>query len=238
MIVAAVLILSISALGQSVFGFGAGLISIPLLSQFFPVKDAVTLSLLLQLALGLLVLPSFRSLQWKPLRWLLLGMLPATFAGMTMLWMFQDIVLRWFLAALLAGFLLRSFFLPDVRLTWLGSPAGALGAGTAAGIVQGMMGTSGPILVMFFSEVSRCKVVFRVSLLLVLFLSNFLRIVLAGPMGMFNSQVVTAGLYAAPFVALAMWGGERIHHLLSETVYRRSILAILSVSLVMLVLKG
>lgn len=155
-----------------------------------------------------------------------------------MLWMFDDRILRWVLAIVLFVFLVRSVFFREVRLPWLGTKLGAFGAGSAAGVVQGMMGTSGPILVMYLVETVSERVVFRTSLLLVLFLSNVLRIVLAGPMGLLNHQVAVIGGLALPFILFAMWAGDKLHNGISEKIYRSAILGILSFALVMLVVNS
>lgn len=53
--IAATIIIALAFFGESIFGFGGGLIAIPLLSLLIGVKDAVTLVLIFQLLMGLMI---------------------------------------------------------------------------------------------------------------------------------------------------------------------------------------
>ncbi len=64
-IVLAILIISIAFLGESIFGFAGALISVPLLSLFLGVHDAVTLVLIFQLCTGLLIFKAYKHVNWK-----------------------------------------------------------------------------------------------------------------------------------------------------------------------------
>src|SRR5258708_33640020 len=61
----AAIIIAIAFFGESIFGFGGGLISIPLLSLLIGVKGAVTLVLIFQLLTGLLIWKSYKHIDWK-----------------------------------------------------------------------------------------------------------------------------------------------------------------------------
>lgn len=234
MTILALTVLCVAAFGQAAFGFGAGLVAIPLLSLLLNVKDAVTLSLLLQVSLGVLVFFSFRSIEWRSLRWLLLGFLPFTMLGMMLLGSFSEPVLRALLSFTLGAYLVRVWFFPRWSASGLDSPLGAWLSGLGAGFLQGLLGTGGPVLVMYLSEIDLSKERFRATLLLLLCLSNLSRILVAAPAGMFSHQVLQIGWKAIPLVPLAMWGGSWVHGRLNEAVYRKGVQFLLLGSLLAL----
>jgi uncharacterized membrane protein YfcA len=65
LIIAAVATTAISFLCESIFGFGGGLMSIPILTLLLGVRDGVTFVLLFQLLMGLLIFQSYKDIQWK-----------------------------------------------------------------------------------------------------------------------------------------------------------------------------
>ncbi|MCB0336701.1 MAG: hypothetical protein KDD62_10365, partial [Bdellovibrionales bacterium] len=62
------LIIFAAFLGQAIFGFGGGLLAIPLLSIMVPVREAVTIVLCFQLLAGVLVFEAAEQLSWSSIK--------------------------------------------------------------------------------------------------------------------------------------------------------------------------
>jgi len=58
-------IITLAFLGEAMFGFGGGLIAVPLLSLLLGVKEAVTLVLIFQVLMGFLLIRCYRDIAWK-----------------------------------------------------------------------------------------------------------------------------------------------------------------------------
>ena len=175
----ALVIVSLGTLGQVVFGFGGGLIAIPPLSLLVGVQDAVTLALVLQLVTGLLVWELRAELKWTVLRPLLAGLIAGTAAGTYLLASVPENILRLFLAGFIVVYLIKSQFFDDLAFPGLRRTGGGLLTGLVAGLLQGLIGSGGPPLVIYLRETVRDKSAMRASLLLLLFLSNCLRLPLS-----------------------------------------------------------
>ncbi len=231
-------IITLAFLGEAMFGFGGGLIAVPLLSLLLGVKEAVTLVLIFQVLMGFLLIRCYRDIAWKVVGMLSVGLIIGLAIGTVSLVMVKESILRLILAAFIFLFLTKTFFFNDLSFKkgsggFLGSIAGALG-----GLFQGMIGTGGPPLVMFLSELKMEKEAFRATLILLLFACNVLRVIAYGSMGLFTGPILEASLPALPFFGVALVVGHRIHHLISEKVYRYSVYTLLFVAAVSLALKG
>lgn len=127
-------------------GFGSALVIVPLLSWHWPLPHVVALVLLLDLPMCLVQGGlNHRQVQWREVRLLLPGMVLGSVLG---LWLVQVLEPRWPLIMLglyvvviglrqLRNAPTQPRKIPD-RLGWL--------AGGAAGVVEMMFGTAGPVL--------------------------------------------------------------------------------------------
>jgi uncharacterized membrane protein YfcA len=224
-----VVIVGLGTLGQALFGFGGGLIIVPLVALLLGIKTAVALALVVQLAMGILVFPALKHVRWN-LAWpVLLTMLPCTALGIWMYESFNEVILRIVLMVFIGLFLTNKLLFPNLRL-FRPTPIWAGVAGAFGGILQGVLGTGGPPLVMLLAEYDLEKHEFRALVMLLLFAANLLRFALFSSQGLFSPQVQSMGLYSIPLVLLALFLGERLHSIISENTYRFSVYAILGLS--------
>lgn len=231
-------IIMLAFLGEAMFGFGAGLIAVPLVSLLLGVKEGVTLVLIFQVLMGFLLIRCYRDIAWKAVGLLGVGLVIGSVIGTVSLVLVKESVLRLILAAFIFLFLAKSFFFKDLSFKKGGS--GMLGgiAGALGGLFHGMIGTGGPPFVMYLSEIKIDKAAFRATLILLLFSCNVLRVIAYGSMGLFTESILKASLPALPFFGVALVVGHRIHHLISEKVYRYSVYTLLFAAAVSLTLKG
>lgn len=145
----AVVFLGYLVLGVS--GFGSALTIVPLLAMQWPLFTVVPLVLLLDLPAGLLLARLNASrIRWRELAWLAPGIVAGAALGA---WLARWTAQPWALALLGAYVLavaLRGLFAlapaAPASLRW--APA----AGGAAGIVESLFGTAGPVLVAWLSR--------------------------------------------------------------------------------------
>lgn len=229
-------IITVAFLGEAIFGFGGGLIAIPLLSIFLGVKDGVTLVLVFQFFMGLLILGSYREIHWKLLLPMSVTLVLGTILGTYMLSIVSDSALRIFLAFSIFAFLLRmvlfkGFAFIKTKLTFWSYLSGFFG-----GLFQGIIGTGGPVLTMYLSVVLPHKVALRAALIYLFFVTSIVRVILSYTNGLFNQTVLSLALPILPFFFLAIYAGHRIHKKIDEKYYRFAVYIVLFVSAVLMLL--
>ncbi len=231
-------IVAVAFLGEAMFGFGGGLLAVPLVSLLVDVREAVMLVLLFQVSMGLLLIRNWRGIAWRPVRLVSVGLLAGVILGTMSLVMVPDWILRLILAIFILLFLIREMFFKNISFAhWhpevLGSGAGALG-----GWLHGVIGTGGPPFVMFLSELKIEKTAFRATLIVLLFFCNIVRVSAAWYADLFAESIVMMSLPAFPLFGVALVGGQWLHHLISEKAYRLSVYTLLFIAAVSLTLKG
>src|SRR5665213_1550288 len=142
-------IISIAFFGESIFGFGGGLIAIPLLSLLLGVRDAVTWVLIFQPFMGLLVWQSYARIDWKAARPMMPGVLIGTIVGTLLLSKASISFLQLFLAASILLFLIKTVWFKGFTFGHKSNAGSAAAAGLSGGLFQGLIGTGGPVLTMY-----------------------------------------------------------------------------------------
>ncbi len=231
------LIIFLGALGQSAFGFGGGLIAIPLLSLIIGVRDSVTLALVLQLATGFLLLKLRKDLRWDILKPMIAPLLVGTALGTYLLSLASEAFLRVFLAGFIFIYLIKTQFFDDsrspfLRNRWFGSLAGG-----TAGLIQGLIGSGGPPMLIYLREIISEPASVRAGLLLLLLITNSLRLIMSLSTGLFSSFVLNVSLAAIPCLLLAMFLGEKVFRRFSENGYKSAISILLVISMLSLLYK-
>ena len=223
---------------QSVFGFGGGLISIPLLSLIVGVKTAVTLVLMFQMCSCVLLFAIWKEVNWKFVfrcsPWLIGG----AAIGVKALSGLADEPLIWCLVFAIILYLIRAVFFPNSKLGIKNHHVlSALGGGLG-GIFQGMLGTGGPPLVMAISEAKLPKSEMRATLTALFFIMNIVRISLSSVTGLVTDEIVRMTLIILPFFLLGIYLGHKVHYRVKEEYYRHAVNLILLGSVVSLVFKA
>ena len=218
--------------GEAVFGFGAGLIALPILSQIYPIKVAVTLLLSFQFVVAVLILKSYQHIAWDVIKRLALPTIVFVSIGAFSLTYFSDAVLRMILLVFIVLYLLKEIFFSDLKLGSRDSKGFALFGGLFGGWFQGVLGTGGPGYLIYLNELGLSKAQFRVTILLLFFICNFIRTIIFYSEGLFTPEVLKLTAYSVPVVGLSLYTGYRIHHGVSEFLYRKVIYGVLTLSAV------
>lgn len=178
-------------------GFAVGLLSVPVLVQFFPPK----------LALAALTLPMFLAnlpLLWKegvPIQFLttrpefIAAVLIGTLFGILGFATAPTVSINLLLSVYLFGFLLHQH-LPTEQITQGLAPLTSSEAlvGGIGGVVSGAFLTGGPIFVSYLHTTRAEKAEFATTLALIFFLITGIRIITLYPLGLFGFVEILLGI--------------------------------------------
>lgn len=239
------LIVVLGFLAQSIFGFGGGLITVPLVSLVLGVKDTVTLILLFQFCTGLLIFKTRHTTAWKVALPITIGMLVGIPVGVYSLTVLSETLLRRFLAVFILLFLVRMQFFPNLSFGPNRTLEGrfqqefifATLIGVAFGWVQGMLGSGGPIVVMYLLAVLPEKAAFRSTLIYLGFASQVVRVVASLSVGLITAPLLNLALPILPFFLIAIFAGQYLQHKIPENYYQIAVRLILFGSAISLLLK-
>lgn len=206
-----IIIICAAFLTEAIFGFGGGLIAVPLLSLLLGVQDAVTTVLIFQLGMGFLLFSSYKNVDWHHAMPLTIGLLLGTTVGTYSLATIDETLLRKILAVSILLFLLLPFIVkkpsvPEKRSGIVGVLSGVFG-----GWFQGIIGTGGPVFTMYLSAIVQDKYAFRATLIFVFFITSLIRMGTSISLGLFNQQILTMTLFAFVPYLLALLLGSKLH---------------------------
>lgn len=237
-IILTILIIAMAFFGESLFGFGGGLIAIPLLSLILGVKDAVTLVLIFQFLIGILILKNYKSIDWKVAKPMTYTLVVGVAAGTLLLSGLSTAFLQIFLAVIIILFLIKSEFFGSITLGKGRNNLYASIAGLGGGMLQGLIGAGGPVLTMYTSTAIDKKIAIRATLIYLFFIPNIVRMAVSAPQQLFTTQIIDLFLLCLPFFALAIYLGQRIHRHINERYYRLGINIVLGFSAFALLIKA
>lgn len=237
-VIVSVIIIFIAFFGESMFGFGGGLVAIPLLSLLLGVKDAVTLVLIFQLLMGLLIWKTYRQIEWKVAKPMTFGLIIGTVAGTLLLAQSSIVFLQLFLAIFILIFLIKTFFFNGFSFGSKTSSIIGSSVGASGGLFQGLIGTGGPVLMMYLSVAISRKTILRATLIYLFFITSIIRVGLSIPQGLFTSRLLNLALIALPFFLLAIALGQIAHYKVSEKYYKITIYIILLSASISLLFKS
>lgn len=215
-------VIFISTLIRSTFGFGNALIAMPLLVLLIGVKTASPLVALTGSVISVFMLiQGWRALQWKETLVLLAASLPGIPLGLFLLTSVPESIVKSILGLLLIGFGLYNLLeirLPSLSYQWLAVPFGLL-----AGILGGAYNTNGPPIVIYAVFRGWTKDQFRASLQGFFLISNLLIIAGHGITGLWTREIVVQFLGSIPLVGLAVYLGGKFSSRFSQEIFNKVI---------------
>ena len=240
-------------------GFGAGVVSIPLLLLALPLEVVIPLVT----AMGMIAsagqaVHQRRWVDWSAVGGLLVPSLLGVAAGLALFAVLDPQLLLKALAAFIIGYALWGYLPrkrgqdpfardasarkaslpfarkgPDPFSTWLGRLAGALG-GFVATVFGGM---AGPLYVVYLRTRALDKTSFRATMSFALLCLAAVRAVGYGSLGFYDARVLWLLAGALPVVFLAMVAGDHWHARLDEARFGHIVAGLLALSGVALLFK-
>jgi uncharacterized protein len=234
---AVVLVASYALRGSTGFG---GFVAMPLLALVIPMKVLVPVWTLLTISSSATLFGKDRKHVSFPM---ILRILPSCTLGILLgLWLFKTLDAAWLsrgLGALVSGYGLYALW--QTRGGGAGNPpprAIATVASFLAGAVGTMFGTMASLFFAIYMEAIRVtKDQFRGTLSALMMTLAVIRGLGYYAVGEFGRESLLLFAAALPFMLTGIFIGDRIHTGLSETVFRRTVCAILILSGIPLMLK-
>ncbi|MEM7542775.1 MAG: sulfite exporter TauE/SafE family protein [Pseudomonadota bacterium] len=217
---------------QTIAGFGMGMIlmavigasgSIPL-----PILTAVV-SLISFANVTLSMKGHLDSIDWRILRWLIVGQLPAIVVGVSLITLL-DRDWRWILEVLLGLFITAgsaSMMIKPVSRPTVSTPSACVVAGFGGGILGGLFSASGPVLGWFVYRQPLAIEVIRSTLLCFFAIATMGRTAIVGLQGGLVADVWLFTATGLPLVFMGAWLGRWLPPKLSETNLKRGVFCFL-----------
>lgn len=224
--VLAVAIVAVGSAVQRVLGFGAALVSVPLLLLVEPrlVPGPITIAGLAVIVL--MVIGTHREADWRGVRWIAIGLVPGTVLAGVALAVFPQRTLAVGAGALVlaaVGAVVARRRWPRRRRSWLGSGALSGFMGTASGI-------GGPPVALLYHDAQ--APVLRATLARVFLVSAGLTLVALAGADRLGSADWAAGVAMMPGGPLGYLAGTRLAALLDGDRLRRGVLVLSGISAV------
>lgn len=230
------LILFLGGFVQGLSGFGAVLISLPLLAVFLDIKTVIPLVALAAQAMALIQLIQLRRhFEWKTVLPLVGSAFPGVLVGVFFLKRFDKSLIHLTLGIILIAYsLYRLFYRTDInglRNRW------AYLFGFLGGCLGGAFGAAGPPIILYTSLNSWSKDKKKVTLQGYFVLSGFVIILAHALVGL--STVTTAKLFGAslPMIILGSYAGSFFYGRIPEAGYHQMMLILLIALGVMMILR-
>ena len=231
-------ILLVAYLIRGITGFGSGLIAVPLLALFLPLKFVVPLVLLLDFtASTVLGGVTFKRVRWRELQVLVPFAMIGILIGTHLLVRVPQTPLLIALGLLVMLFGLRSLL--NLHGDKVISRAWAIPAGLTGGLIGSLFGTGGPPNVIYLTHRIHDKGELRATFSALFFIDGLTRIVTFIIVGLLLSTKVWLTYAAAlPLMLGGLYLGNRVHLGLSSAQMARLVGVLLLVSGVSLLFKA
>jgi uncharacterized protein len=216
----------LAAIVRGFSGFGFSLLSITAISLLLPPKEIVPSIFLLEVAASINMIPSiWREIDWRSIRWLLLGYVIALPFGIFALSRFPEPPMQ--LAMSIFVFVTAVMMLRGFRLEKTPSAAATTITGAASGIFNGAFGIGGPPVVLFYFSTPAAAAVSRASVI-----AFFLSTDVLGLGGHYYEGLITEQSFAQflawlPALLIGIWVGAHFFRRVNQVLFRRIVLVIL-----------
>jgi len=216
----------LAAFVRGLTGFGSSLLWVSSLTLVLAPAEVVPMVLLFEVAASAALLPAvWRQVHWRSLAWVSAGMLAATPFGVTLLLALSADGLRLLigLVVVVASLLLWR----GPRASGPGGTAAALATGLASGLLNGSTAAGGPPVVLFYFA-GGALAAGRASVIAYFLLSDALGAGIMASQGLVSEQVLWRWTAFLPLVGLGIWLGHRRFLRTSPELFRRFVLALLT----------
>ncbi|MBM3385570.1 MAG: sulfite exporter TauE/SafE family protein [Betaproteobacteria bacterium] len=219
-------------------GFGSTVIALPLLVHLFPLKFAVSLLMLLDLAVAALFGARMRrEVRLDEIRWLLPFMLGGMLLRLTVLITAPEepllLTLGTFVLAYAAWGLFRRGGPPPLARGWCAP------IGFAGGVFSALFGTGGVLFAIYNAGRIHSAAELRATNAAMIVLASLLRLALFALAGLLTQEgLLTAASALLPAMILGFWAGSRLHHRAPATMIVHSLYALMVIAGLSLIVRA
>jgi len=219
-------------------GFGSTVVAVPLLALALPLKFAVPMMMMLDLAATFMLGARMRKgIRWEEVSWLVPFILAGMALGLTLL-------IRVAEGSLLLGLGAFVLLYAAYGLTRRGVPISlgrlwSVPVGLAGGALSALFGTGGVIFAMYFTGRIRDKAALRATNASMIMFSALVRVVLFGVTGLLAQDgLLMCSALLVPAMLLGFYLGNRLHSVIPAANVVVAVYSVLVVAGVSLVVRG
>lgn len=227
----------LAAIVRGFSGFGFSLLSITAISLILPPREIVPTIFLLEVAASINLIPSiWRQIDWRSIRWLLLGYVIALPFGVFALARFPEPPMQLAMSILVFGtavLMLRGF-----RMKKTPGATATTATGAASGILNGAFGIGGPPVVLFYFSTPAVAAVSRASVIAFFLSTDILGLGMLGYEGLVTSQSFAQFLAWLPALLAGVWVGAHGFKRMDQAMFRKAVLVLLMLLAVMTLAKA
>jgi uncharacterized membrane protein YfcA len=207
-------------------GFGFAMFAVTGLSLLRPPAEIVPMVLVLEIIASLQLLPSvWGDVDWRSLRWLLIGMVLSTPVGVWVLTAAPAAATRTLVSVLV---LLASVALwQGFSLRQVPGPRATFATGAVSGLLNGSAGIGGPPAILFYFSSPAGAVVSRASLITYFLGTDIVAAVFAAAYGLLTAEALLRALALLVPLALGVAIGNRRFIQSNPESFRRIVLVLL-----------
>jgi uncharacterized membrane protein YfcA len=236
------LILSLAVLGaaalQSATGIGFGIIAGPVLLVALNDGSAIQISAMLNLVIALLLMPSvWDAWDRQLMKSLLIGIAVGSPLGL-LVFLSIDTALLKILAGIVVLFALysvvRGAFASAKNPDQVSGGSGQIPIGMIAGMMGGSLAMPGPVPAAWMASKGFAKDTIRATILVMFVFAYGLALVLQATLAGISADSIELSAKLLPATAIGVWLGRLLERRMSETVFRRLLVAILVLTAVIL----
>lgn len=220
---------------RALTGFGAGLISIPLLVLLWDVKFVVPLQLLFEIGISAILLPKvWKDIDFKHVVNLCVGLFFGNMAGAWTLKHAETESLKTVLVGLVLFFSLYIAWTAKKPLDLKIGHSWGVVFGVVGGFFGGAFGMSGPIVVPYLAHEIRDKSKLRATIIAVFLLASTWTGVAHWKNGLYSAESFIAFAWLTPAFLVATLLGNWAHFRVDEILFRRVVAGVLFGSAILL----
>jgi uncharacterized protein len=225
-----VLVVAVAYVVFGLTGFGSTVLALPVLALVLPLKFAVPLLMLLDLAAFFVMGASFRrQVDLREIGWLLPFMLAGMAVGLTLLIRVAEqyllVVLGAFLLLYAVHGLLRRGEARRLSRGW------CVPIGLAGGAFSALFGTGGVLFALYNAGRTTDKAVLRANNAAMIMLSSLVRVVLFAAAGLLTQDgLLGFALLLAPALFGGLWLGNRLHARVPAAAVVKAVYAVLVIT--------
>jgi uncharacterized membrane protein YfcA len=227
----------LAAIVRGFSGFGFSLLSITAISLVMPAREIVPSIFLLEVAASLNLIPSiWRDIDWRGLRWLLLGYVVALPFGV---WALANVPappmqLALGIFVIVTGIMMLRGF----RLEKTPGAVATTVTGAASGVLNGAFGIGGPPVVLFYFSTPAAAAVGRASVIAFFLSTDTLGLAELARKGLVTQQSFIQFGFWLPALLIGVFVGTKGFKHMDQAQFRRAVLWILVVLAVIGIAKG
>jgi uncharacterized protein len=227
----------LAAIVRGLTGFGFSLLAITSLSLLAAPADVVPSILMLEVIASLRLLPAvWKDVHWRSLLPLLIGCLIATPLGV---WLLANVPAPPMQIAIGIFTLVATALLAQgIALKSMPGPAATTAVGAASGFANGAFGIGGPPVILFYFSSPAGHAAGRASLIAYFFATDIIALAFLWQQDLVTKAAAWQTLVFLPALLIGIWIGSRAFAQVDQAVFKKAVLAVLTVLGAISVIKG